>query len=169
MRNSKEIAHQLALNAEAIRVLVQAMPDEQAQWQPAPETWSMAQVMEHLYNEERIDFRQHLREMLSDPPQPWGAFHDKYVPVKSCRQALDAFLREREASITWLEALSSPDWDITSQATFVDETVTLRAGDVLVSWVDHDWAHLRQLVKLLHAWLKKEAAPYSTMYGGGSW
>lgn len=129
----------------------------------------MAQVMEHLYNEERIDFRQHLREMLSDPPQPWGAFHDKYVPMTSCRQALDAFLREREASIAWLEALPSPDWDITSQATFVDETVTLRAGDVLVSWVDHDWAHLRQMVKLLHARLEKETAPYSTMYGGGSW
>jgi hypothetical protein len=108
MLNIQEIADQLAVNAEAIRALVQAIPDAQARWQPDPETWSIAQVMEHLYNEERIDFRQHLQEMLNDPPQPWGAFQDAYVPVKSCRQALEAFLSEREASIAWLEALPSP-------------------------------------------------------------
>ena len=107
--------------------------------------------------------------MLHHPPQPWGAFHDEYISVSSCRQALDAFLAEREASIAWLEALGAPDWDLTIQATFVDETVTLSAGDVLVSWVDHDWAHLRQMIALLHAWLGKETAPYSTMYGGGRW
>jgi hypothetical protein len=169
MIDPQEIVRQLAANAEIIRIIVQAMPDEQAQWQPNSETWSIAQVMEHLYNEERIDFRQHLKEMLHDPPQPWGAFHDEYISVKCCRQALDAFLTEREVSIAWLEALASPDWDTTSQATFVDETITLSAGDVLISWVDHDWAHLRQMIRLLHAWQDKETAPYSTMYGGGSW
>jgi hypothetical protein len=169
MLNIQEIADQLAVNAEAIRALVQAIPDAQARWQPDPETWSIAQVMEHLYNEERIDFRQHLQEMLNDPPQPWGAFQDAYVPVKSCRQALEAFLSEREASIAWLEALPSPDWDITSQATFVDETITLSAGDILVSWVDHDLAHLRQMIKLLHAWHERQAAPYSVQYAGGRW
>jgi hypothetical protein len=169
MIDVKEIVRQLTANADTIRVLVQAIPDEQAPWQPSPDRWSITQVMEHLYNEERIDFRQHLKEMLHDPPQPWGAFHDEYIPVKSCRQALDAFLAERETSIAWLEALDTPDWDLTIQATFVDETITLSAGDILISWVDHDWAHLRQMIKLLHAWLEKETTPYSTMYGGGSW
>ena len=169
MIDIKAVVRQLAANAEAIRALAQAIPEKQARWQPNPETWSLAHVMEHLYNEERIDFRQHLKEMLHDPSQPWGAFRDEWVAVQSCRQALDRFLLEREVSIAWLEALDSPDWDITSQATFVDETITLRAGDVLVSWVDHDWAHLRQMIKLLHAWQEKDVAPYSTMYGGGSW
>jgi hypothetical protein len=169
MIDIREIIRRLATNAEMIRTLVQAIPDEQTQWQPSTDTWSIAQVMEHLYNEERIDFRQHLKEMLHDPPQPWGAFHDEYVSVVDCRQALDQFLAERTNSIAWLEALDSPDWDTTVQATFVDETITLSAGDVLVSWVDHDWAHLRQMIRLLHAWQEKETAPYSTMYGGGGW
>jgi uncharacterized damage-inducible protein DinB len=169
MINVKEIVHQLAANAETIRTLVQAVSDEQAQWQPNGETWSMAQVMEHLYNEERIDFRQHLKEMLHDRPQPWGAFHDEYISTKSCREALEAFWTEREGSIAWLEALDSPDWDTTSQATFVDETITLSAGDILVSWVDHDLAHLRQMIKLLHAWHERQAAPYLVQYAGGRW
>ena len=75
MINIRKVVHQLTVNAETIRVLVQAIPDEQARWQPNPETWPMMQIMEHLYNEERIDFRQHLKEMLNDPPQPWGALH----------------------------------------------------------------------------------------------
>ena len=169
MIDINEIVRQLTVNAETIRALVQDISVEQAQWQPNTETWSISKVVEHLYNEERIDFRQHLKEMLHDPPQPWGAFRDEYIAVKHCRQALDAFLAEREASIAWLEALASTDWDTTIQATFVDETIPLRAGDVLVSWVDHDWAHLRQMIRLLHAWLEKETAPYSTMYGGGRW
>ena len=169
MIDVKQVVRQLTANAEMIRALVQAVPDEQAHWQPTPEAWSVAQVMEHLYNEERIDFRQHLQEMLHDPPQPWGAFHDDYISMADYSQALDAFLTEREASIAWLKALDSPDWDTTIQATFVDETITLSAGDVLVSWVDHDWAHLRQMIRLLHTWLEKETTPYSTMYGGGSW
>ena len=89
--------------------------------------------------------------------------------MADCRQALNAFLTERKHSIVWLENLDSPDWDTTIQATFVDETITLSAGDILVSWVDHDWAHLRQTIRLLHAWQEKETAPYSTMYGGASW
>jgi hypothetical protein len=169
MIDLQSIARQLAANAHAIRALVRAIPEEQARWQSKPETWSITQVMEHLYNEERLDFRQHLKEMLHDPPQPWGAFHDEWLSLKSCRQALDAFLAEREASIAWLETLESTDWDVQTQATFVDETIALRAGDVLVSWVDHDFSHLRQVIALLHAWHKQKAAPYSTQYAGGRW
>jgi len=165
----REIVHQLTVNAETIRALLQRVPDGQAQWQPTPETWSLEQVMEHLYNEERLDFRQHLKEMLNDPPQPWGAFHQEYLSLASCRQALDRFMIERNSSIAWLETLESPDWEIKTQATFAKETITLSAGDVLVSWVDHDFAHLRQMIKLLHAWNEQKAAPYSTQYAGGRW
>ena len=170
MINLDEIIRQLTSNAEAIRSLAQSISAEQAQWKPNPETWSMKEVMEHVYNEERIDFRKHLKEMLSDPPQPWGKFrHEEYVPVEGCRQALERFSSEREASIAWLETLESPDWDIQISAPFgpLSETITLSAGDVLVSWVDHDFLHLRQMIRLLHAWHEKQASPYSVQYAGG--
>ena len=172
MINMQEIIRQLTGNAETMRALVQAISDEQAQWKPNPETWSIKQVMEHVYNEERIDFRKHLKEMLNDPPQPWGRFRrEEYVSVDGHRQALERFASEREASIAWLETLESPDWEIKSKVPFGPDNVmiTLSAGDVLVSWVDHDLAHIRQMVKLLHAWHEKQASPYSVQYGGGRW
>jgi uncharacterized damage-inducible protein DinB len=170
MINIEEILRQFTSNAQAVRALVQTISDEQAQWKPNPETWSMKEVMEHVYNEERIDFRKHLKEILSDPPQPWGKFrHEEYVSVESCRQALEGFLMEREASIAWLMALESSDWDRASKASFgpAGDELVLRAGDVLVSWVAHDFLHIRQMNELLYAWNEKQASPYSVQYAGG--
>jgi hypothetical protein len=170
MINIEVIVRMLSGNADALRSLVQTISDEQAQWQPNPETWSMKQVMEHVYNEERIDFRKILKRMLNDPPQLSGEFrHEEYVSVEGCRQALEGFLMEREASIKWLMALHSPDWDVVSQWPFGPEGVetVFSAGDVLLSWVEHDILHLRQMIELLHAWNEKQASPYSLMYAGG--
>ena len=166
----EEIIRQLTGNAQAMRALVQTISDEQAQCKPNPDTWSMKEVMEHVYNEERIDFRMHLKEMLNDPPQPWGSgHHEGYVSVEGCRQALQGFLSEREASIAWLKALESPGWDTKSQAPFgpLSLSITLSAGDVLASWVAHDFLHIRQMIELLYAWNAKQASPYSVDYAGG--
>ena len=166
----EEIVRQLADNAEAMRALVQTIPEAQAHWKPSAETWCLKEVMGHLYNEERIDFRKHLKEMLNDPPKPWGEFRrEELVSVENCRQALEGFIIEREASIAWLKALESPDWDIKSQASFgpLSSNITLSAGDVLVSWVEHDFLHIRQMTELLYAWNAKQASPYSVDYAGG--
>jgi hypothetical protein len=78
-------------------------------------------------------------------------------------------LQEREASLAWLKALDAPDWDYKAHASFGPnhETITLSAGDVLLSWVEHDYLHLRQMIELLHARNVKQAAPYSLNYAGG--
>jgi len=165
-----ESIRRLKASTEAIRLLVQDISDEQAQWEPDPDSWPMQKVIEHLYNEERIDFRKHLREMFSDPPQPWGHFHQEdFISLESCRQALEGFLLEREESIEWLEGLSLPDWNITSEASFglEEEKYVFSAGDVLASWVAHDYLHIRQINELLYAWNEKQALPYSVQYAGG--
>jgi hypothetical protein len=166
--NIEEIIRQLADNAAAMRALVQSVSDEQARWKPDPETWSLKEVMEHVYNEERSDFRKHLKELLSDPPQPWGTGRrEEYVSPGGCRQALESFLVEREASIAWLMASPAPDWNAASEARFGPSVVLLlSAGDVLVSWVAHDFLHIRQMNELLYAWNEKQAAPYSVQYAG---
>jgi hypothetical protein len=165
-----EIIRKLAGNAEAMRALVETVSEEQAQWKPNPETWSLQEVMGHLLNEERLDFRKHLQEMLNDPPKPWGEYRpEDKVSIDSCRQALDLFVSEREVSIAWLKVLEAPDWDIKAQPAFgpSNPMITLRAGDILVSWLAHDFLHFRQVNELLYAWNAKQASPYSVDYAGG--
>lgn len=161
---------QLRANADAVRALLSPLPDEQANWKPDPDTWSLQQVLEHFYNEERIDFRMHLQEILSDPPLPWGALErEGYITVGDWRKALDRFLSERESSLAWLRALEPPDWDAAFQVRFGSdgEPITLRAGDLLASWVAHDYLHIRQINELLYAWVNHQTGPYSVAYAGG--
>jgi hypothetical protein len=161
--NLAEIMRQMTANAEAIRSLVQAFPSEQTQWKPDPETWSMKDVMEHLYNEERMDFRRHLKEMFRDPSQPV-----EYAPVEACNQALEGFLQEREASIAWLSALQTPDWNANKRLIFSpSESITISAEEMLISWVEHDFLHVRQMVELLHEWNAQRATHLALEYAGG--
>jgi hypothetical protein len=164
-----EIIRQMADNAQVIRAFVERISPEQAQWKPDPETWSMKDVMEHVYNEERGDFRAHIKEMFHEPPQPWGALQPGWLPMESCHQALEGFLAEREASLAWLRSLDAPDWNLESRASFGPDggEMVLKAGDVLVSWVAHDFLHIRQMNELQFAWNEHQASPYSVEYAGG--
>jgi hypothetical protein len=159
-----DIIRQLDTNAGAIRALMQTVSEEQSGWKPDPETWSLHEVLTHLYNEERLDFRKHLKDILSDPIQPWTFDRTEMISTINCRQALDGFSSEREASLAWLAALPAVDWDIRTPTPW--ENITLSAGDVLVSWVAHDFLHLRQINELLYAWNVKQAEPYSVEYAG---
>jgi len=167
--NLQDAIRQLTRNAEAIRALAGAFSDEHARWKPDADSWCMQEVLEHLYNEERGDFRRHLKTILGEPQPPC-----KYKRVDDPRQALEGLMAERAASTAWLATLqapdrAAPDWDTTIQLRFgpSEETATFSAGDMLVSWVEHDVLHLRQLVELLHAWNERQAAPYSVDYAGG--
>ncbi len=164
------IIQQLSANAETVRAFLAHISPNQAEWKPDPETWSLKDVMQHFYNEERIDFRMHIKEVFHDPPIPWGEWHDnQYIPVETFQQALDLFLQERAASLDWLRSIQSPDWDVAHKASFgpQNEVIVLRAGDILVSWLAHDFLHIRQLNELNFAWTQSQAAPYSVDYAGG--
>jgi hypothetical protein len=169
MINTAEIIRQMTNNTEAMCALVQNVSTEQAHWKPNPETWSLIEVMAHVYNEERMDFRMHMKEMLENPPKAWGELHQGYTPVQSVRQALEDFILERQASIAWLKSLAEPDWETTTQASFgpANVTISISAGDVFASWVEHDYLHLRQIIELLHAWNEKQSSPFSLEYAGG--
>jgi len=159
---------QLAASAEAIRVLVEAVAEVQAEWQPDPKSWSLKEVMRHLYSEESTDFRRHLRELWHEPPILWGKLAvERHPPTRDCRQALEGFLDERAASLEWLRSLEAPDWAAAQQVAFgSSEVITLSAGDVMVSWVAHDYLHIRQINELLYAWHKRQAEPHSVRYAG---
>jgi len=58
-------------NAEAMAALARNISDAQARWKPAPEEWSVLEVICHLYDEEREDFRTRTRLTLEDPEADW--------------------------------------------------------------------------------------------------
>jgi hypothetical protein len=168
MLGLNQIMEQMRANTGAIAALVSAVSDEQMRWKPAPESWSLLEVVNHLYDEEREDFRTRVDYVLHRPGElpppidPEGWVTERAYNARDPRQSLEAFLREREASLEWLTGLHEPNWDAEYRA----DWGVMRAGDLLSSWLAHDHLHLRQLNELHYAYLKLQAAPYSVDYAG---
>ncbi len=159
----------LEANAPTIAALVRALPPEQARWRPTPADWSVLEVINHLADEEREDFRLRLDTALhrpgtTVPPNdsadwPAARAYNERDPAES----LARFLDERRRSLAWLRALTAPDW---SNAIPRFSGGVLRAGDLLAAWAVHDVLHLRQLVELQYHFLAAQAQPFGVGFAG---
>lgn len=153
--------------AEAVKTILSEITEEQAKWKPAPDKWSLLEVLNHLYDEEILDFRGRLELTLRDPKEPWPPNDPEAWVVerkyneRNLEESLGNFLEEREKSIAWLEGLESPNWDNTYEHPIVGK---LSAGDLLASWAAHDFLHIRQMAMLRVEYVTHRAKPYSTRY-----
>ena len=159
---------ELARGVEAIHALVASMSPEEARARPAPEAWSALEVICHLYDEEREDFRQRLDIILHRPSEPFppidpqGWVAARRYNERDLAEMLDRFAAERARSLAWRKGLSAPNWD----AMYTNEFGSMRAGDMLAAWAAHDNLHTRQLVELRRSRLVSLAAPYDVGYAG---
>jgi len=168
MNHAKIIAH-LRVNGDVFRHLFQNVSDEQARWKPGKDRWSILEVINHLYDEEREDFRQRLRLVLNDPRDPWppidpeGWVIQRNYNEKDLKLSLNSFFEAREKSLRWLDGLDSPDWQATHQH---PQMGPMSAELVLANWLAHDLFHIRQATDLHFAYLTKIVSPVSLEYSG---
>jgi DinB superfamily len=160
---------QLATTAACIRALAGGVDAEQARWKPAPEKWSILEVVNHLADEEVEDFRTRLDLVLHRPGEPWppidpqGWVAARGYAGRELGESLDRFARERERSLAWLQTLADVDWE---RAYVHPAAGPITAGSLLASWVAHDLLHIRQVTKLRYDWLAARAHPHSPAYAG---
>ena len=150
------LRRELAQGAETIQGLVAGVSAAEARVRPAPDAWSILEVVAHLLDEEREDFRPRLDLVLHRPEEQW-------TPIdRELAATVSAFLTERERSLAWLAGLKAPEWSREYQASFGPIT----AGDLAASWAAHDLLHTRQLLELRRARLLALTAPHRTGYAG---
>ena len=164
---SKYFIDSLEKSGDKIRIMLENVSDEQARWKPAPEKWSILEVVNHLYDEERDDFRKRIDLTLYSPDEDWpGIDPEKWAMEREYNKrdftdSLNKFFAERYKSIEWLRALNDPDWDQIYQHPVIGP---LSAADLLAAWAAHDYLHLRQLAGLWAGYLNVMAEPHSTKY-----
>jgi DinB superfamily len=162
------LRRELAQGAETIQGLVAGVSAAEARVRPEATAWSILEVVAHLLDEEREDFRPRLDLVLHRPQETWAPIDPAaWVTARGYNDrelgaTLSAFLTEREQSLAWLARLTSPDWSREYQASFGPIT----AGDLAASWAAHDLLHTRQLIELRRARLLALAAPHRTGYAG---
>jgi len=160
----------LRRSAAAIVALAEGVTPEQARWKPTSEEWSLLEVICHLHDEEREDFRHRLDLTLHHPEADWSPINpagwvtERAYNQRDLQAMATAFMQERDRSLTWLEGLSHPDW---SAARTHPVAGKMTASDVLGAWVAHDHLHLRQLNELHWQWLATQVDALSLEYAGG--
>lgn len=76
----------------------------------SPDKWSILEVINHLHDEEREDFRQRLDLVLANPEQTWPRIDPQtWVTSRGYNErdlssSLNNFFTERENSLSWLNS-----------------------------------------------------------------
>lgn len=152
---------------ETIQDSLKYVDDEQAHWRPSDDQWSILEVINHLYDEEREDFRRRLDLILNYPGLPWPPIDPQKWVVerdynsRNIQDSLNRFMDERDKSINWLKTIQNPNWD--NEYEFPNIGV-IKAGDLLASWLAHDYLHVAQISRIKAGYVGVLSKGYSTKY-----
>ena len=164
----KTLYQELENSTEMIRALFLGITQDEAQVKPSPASWSILEVVCHLYDEELEDFREHLDWILHRQHEEWhridpeGWVIERKYNEQDVLQMQEKFFAERARSLEWLRGLTEADWE----ASHTSQYGTMKAGDMFASWVAHDNLHIRQLVELRRLLIERLTKPYDIEYAG---
>lgn len=149
--NADQIIGRLADNTAVFKALLTPVPESQYRWKPAPDKWCLLEVLCHLYDEEREDFRTRVRYVLETPEEqlpaidPVGWVAQRKYLQQDYAEKLEAFFTERETSLGWLRSLQDPAWD---NINIHPQGGERSAFFFLNNWLAHDYLHIRQINRL---------------------
>ncbi len=166
------IALRLRGNILTFQGLTLGLSEDQARWKPSDDEWSVLEVVNHLADEEVLDFRTRLDITLHRPDDAWPPIDpprwavDRRYNELELVESMGRFTAERDRTLGWLDGLEDPDWELAHDHPTAGP---LKAGDLLAAWLAHDLIHIRQINRLHRQWLESVGAPdYSPRYAG-SW
>lgn len=141
-------------------------------WKPGTGDWALVEILGHLAREEREDFRPRLERTLRDPAEPWPPIDPEGDVAKhkdidgDPRAFLGDFTRARAANLEWLASVGPLEGLAWESAHAHPRGFTIRAGDLLCAWADHDALHARQIVKRRHQMIERAAGGFTCVYAG---
>jgi hypothetical protein len=162
------IIDQLEENQKSFKALLGNVNAEVVNWKPAPDKWNLLEIVCHLLDEEREDFRTRVKSVLEDPKQPLPQFDtlkwvvDHEYGKQDYYHKLLTFLAEREESVKWLRSLDQPRWDNVHRHPKLGK---MSARLFLNNWLAHDYLHIRQINKNKYLYLQEHSG-ISLKYAG---
>lgn len=137
----------LSRNKAVFESLFQSISPMAINWRPAEDKWSFLEIVCHLLDEERMDFRARISSLFNDPnlpfepidPEKWVESH-RYVE-QNYDDICERFIAEREYSVAWLNDQLNEDWEVSYNSPHFGP---MSARFMLNNWVAHDLLHINQ-------------------------
>jgi hypothetical protein len=164
----RKIILELSRNKQVFNELLSGVEAEVYLWKSSPDRWSLLEIICHLYDEEREDFRYRMGHVLESPekalpkiePSQW--VDERNYITQDFSVMLQKFLSEREISLDWLNKMNEPD---PNKFIMHPEYGKMTARSFLCSWLAHDYLHIRQITKLKYDYLAKTSGE-NILYAG---
>ena len=156
--DTKYIIEELKRNKIVFKDLLEGLDKDLYLWKQAPEKWNILEVLGHLYDEEREDFRARVKHTLENPElplspiDPVGWVTSRKYAEQDYNTALQKFLSERNNSIAWLNTLTDPKWSNVHKHPKLGD---LSAEMFFSSWLAHDYLHIKQITKIKYDYFKE--------------
>jgi hypothetical protein len=135
-----------------LRGLMTGLTDEDARWKPAPDRFSVAEVLAHLSHSESDCYRMRLDRFMAETrpefePDDAQMYLDLYRGADP-EQAFDQFEDRRRSNLEFLRALPQ---GAGSRVAMHRKFGEITLAQMLHEWTLHDLGHIRQVAELVRA------------------
>lgn len=154
----QKIIQELSRNKDIFNGLLNGASKEEYLWKLNTNKWCLLEIVCHLFDEEREDFRTRTKLVLQDPALPLPRFDPTAWPQERAyiqqnyNDKVYSFLNERDQSIHWLQSLKDPQWNNAYQH---PKFGAMSASLFLANWLAHDYLHIRQILTLKYTYLEQ--------------
>ena len=151
------IIEDLSRNREVIGSLLTGLSVADYTWKPQADKWNLLEIICHLYDEEREDFRARTKSVLESagmplmPIDPVGWVATRNYQAQDFERMIGKWATERTVSIDWLRSLVHPAWENVHHH---PKLGAISAGTFLSNWLAHDYLHIRQIARLKYQHLQ---------------
>jgi len=144
----------LAKTPHLLETMLGNLPGELLHWKPAPDRWSISEVLAHLAALEQVYADRALRVVAEDSPSFMkydlaGASARGDYSRGSAGENLALFVRTRRST---LASLTGPPASAGARAAVHSELGAVTLAHMLNEWANHDLGHLRQIAELYRAY-----------------
>lgn len=135
-----------------LRGLMSELTDDDARWKPAPDRFSVAEVLAHLSHSEGHCYRMRLDRFLAETrptfePDDAQMYLDLYRDADP-EDAFNQFEEQRETNVAYLRGLPS---EAGGRVAMHQEAGEITLNQMLHEWALHDLGHIRQVAELVRA------------------
>ena len=142
----------LAATPEILRGLMCELSDEDARWKPAPDRFSVAEVLAHLSHSEGNCYRARLdRFMAEERPELEPDDAQMHLDLYRNADPEDAFDHFEDQRITNVELLRTLDDEAGCRVALHKAAGEITLVNMLHEWALHDLGHIRQIAELVRA------------------
>ena len=142
----------LEATPEILRGLMTELTEEDARWKPAPDRFSVAEVLAHLSHSESHCYRMRLdRFMTETRPEFEPDDASMYLDLYRGADPGEAFARFEEQRENNLEFLRDLPAEAGGRTALHKEYGEITLAQMLNEWALHDLGHIRQVAELVRA------------------